>query len=106
MENTSGQGENSVVPEEIDRWNWGALFLNVIWGIGNKTYVAFFALIPIINIFVLIALAYNGNKWAWKNKRWESIEHFKSVQRKWNVAGYAALVVYLFYFLKGFYQIL
>jgi len=25
------------VPDEIDRWNWGAFLLNWIWGIGNNT---------------------------------------------------------------------
>jgi hypothetical protein len=35
MDNTSGQGERTQVPAEIDRWNWGALLLNWIWGLGN-----------------------------------------------------------------------
>jgi len=105
MENTSGQGENTQIPEEIDRWNWGAFFLNAIWGVGNKTYLALLALIPIINIFVIIALGFNGNKWAWRNKRWNSVEHFKSVQQKWTYAGYAACAIYLFVFIKGLYEI-
>ncbi|WP_281405489.1 hypothetical protein [Mesorhizobium sp. B2-6-4] len=25
------------IPAELDRWNWGAFFLNWIWGIGNST---------------------------------------------------------------------
>ncbi|TVQ03040.1 MAG: ribonuclease G [Balneolaceae bacterium] len=106
MENTSGQGDDSAVPKEIDNWNWGAVFLSLIWGIGNKTYVAFFVLVPIINIFVLIALGYNGNKWAWRNKKWESIEHFKQVQKRWTYAGYVTFAIYIFLFIRGLYSLL
>ncbi len=105
MENTSGHGETIVIPEEIDRWNWGAVFLNVFWGIGNKTYIAFFSLVPIINIFVLIALGFNGNKWAWRNKKWESIEHFNAVQKKWTYAGYIVGLIYIYVMLSGLYRI-
>ncbi len=105
MDNTSGQREKAEVPQEIDRWNWGAVFLSAIWGIGNKTYIALLALIPIINIFVLIALGLHGNKWAWRNKQWESVQQFKSVQKKWTYAGYVAFGIYVFVFLKGFYEI-
>jgi len=105
MENTSGLGEKAEIPKEIDRWNWGAVFLSAIWGIGNKTYVALLALVPIVNIFVLIALGLNGNKWAWRNKHWKSVEQFKAAQQKWTYAGYAAFAIYVFVFLKGFYEI-
>jgi hypothetical protein len=37
MENTSAQGKASAVPAEVDRWNWGAFLLNLIWGIENST---------------------------------------------------------------------
>jgi hypothetical protein len=106
MENTSGQGEEAPVPRELVKWNWGAVFLSVIWGMGNRTYIAFLALIPIINIFVLIALGYNGNKWAWRNKRWESIEEFKKVQKRWAYAGYVAFAIYIFLFVRGMYNLI
>ena len=28
-----------------------------------------------------------GNEWAWKSRRWESVEHFKDHQRAWAIAG-------------------
>jgi hypothetical protein len=34
-----------------------------------------------------IALGSNGNEWAWKSRRWRSIEHFKAHQRGWAIAG-------------------
>ena len=57
MENTSGQGEAADVPREIIRWNWGAFFLNWIWGIRNKTYIAFFCILPIVGFVMMIVLA-------------------------------------------------
>lgn len=100
-ENSSGQGEKAALPKELDRWNWGAFFLNAIWGVGNKTYVALLALVPVVNIFMMIALGLNGNKWAWKNREWKSVEHFQKVQKRWNAAGYFALGVYLYFLIKG-----
>jgi hypothetical protein len=32
-------------------------------------------------------LGARGNAWAWRNGRWDSIEHFKRVQRKWAIWG-------------------
>lgn len=81
--NTSGQGSDAQVPEEIKGWNWGAFGLSWIWGIGNSTYIALLALIPFVNIIMIIVLGINGNKWAWQNRHWGSIEDFKRTQRIW-----------------------
>jgi hypothetical protein len=94
------------VPEEVKGWNWGAFFLHFIWGIGNRTYIGFLGMVPFLNIFMMPILGFKGNEWAWKNGEWESIEHFKAVQKKWNIAGLLATGVYLFLFIKGFYDIL
>jgi hypothetical protein len=34
-----------------------------------------------------IALGVKGNEWAWKSRRWRSIEQFKAHQRGWTIAG-------------------
>ncbi len=83
MANTSGQGNGSCVPDEIRGWNWGAFFLNWIWGIGNNTFIAFLMFVPFINLGMAFVLGAKGNEWAWRNKRWDSVRHFKRVQRKW-----------------------
>ncbi|TVR18084.1 MAG: ribonuclease G [Balneolaceae bacterium] len=105
-ENSSVQGEKAAMPEELNRWNWGAFSLNAFWGVGNKTYVALFALVPVINIFMMIALGLKGNKWAWENKEWKSVEHFTKVQKRWNIAGYFALGLYLYFFIAGLVRLL
>lgn len=105
MENSSGLGEKSEVPAEVIKWSWGAFFLTGIWGLGNRTYVALLGFVPILNIIMMVVLGFQGRKLAWRNKQWESIEHFEQVQKKWDYAGYAALAVYLFFILKGFISI-
>ncbi|MEI6436641.1 MAG: protein kinase, partial [Bacteroidota bacterium] len=81
--NGSGQGSRSKVPPEINRWNWGAFFLNWIWGIGNKTYLTLLCLIPFFSFIWIFVIGAYGSKWAWQNNKWDSIEQFKKVQRKW-----------------------
>ena len=44
------------IPPELDRWNWGAFFLNWIWGIGNSTWIALIALIPAVPLLTVAAL--------------------------------------------------
>lgn len=87
MENTSGQGKTAVVPPEIQGWNWGAFLFNWIWGLGNGTYIALLCLLPFVNFVMVFILGAKGNAWAWQNKRWDSVEHFKRVQRKWTIAA-------------------
>ena len=106
MEDTTHQDITASVPSEIDEWNWGAFFLNGIWGIGNKTYVALLAFIPVVNIVMMFVLGFKGNAMAWKNKEWESIEHFKTVQRNWNIAGLIALALYIVIFIIEFWSVL
>ncbi len=95
-ENTSGQGNNAVVPAEVDRWNWGAFLLSWIWGIGNNTFIALLMFVPFVNMVMPFVLGAKGSAWAWRNKKWESVEQFKRVQRewaKWGLIVYAACAV-------------
>ena len=86
-ENTSGQGELATVPEEVKGWSWGAFVLTWIWGIFNSVWISLLCLIPFFSLVWAIVLGIKGNEWAWRNKKWDSIEHFKSTQRSWNIAG-------------------
>ena len=88
VENNSGQGKMAGLPPQLYGWNWGALFLNWIWGIGNNTFIALLCLLSLINIVMIFVLGAKGNEWAWQNKRWQSIEHFKRVQRLWAIWGF------------------
>jgi plastocyanin len=91
--NSSGQGKDAVVPPEVRRWNWGAFFLTWIWGIGNRTYRALLTLIPPLFLVMPFVLGANGNDWAWRARPWDSIEHFRRVQRRWALWGLVAAVL-------------
>ncbi|OYT90748.1 MAG: ribonuclease G [Burkholderiales bacterium PBB3] len=93
MQNTSGQGKESIVPEEIKGWNWGAMLMNWVWGLFNGTFIALLMFVPFVNFVMFFMLGAKGNEWAWRNKKWDSVEHFKSVQRKWAIAGLVILVL-------------
>lgn len=89
--NNSGQGGlfNSKVPipEEIKGWNWGAFLMPWLWPVTNNVWIGFLALVPQIGWLVSIAMGSRGNEWAWKSRKWRSIEHFKAHQRGWAIAG-------------------
>lgn len=105
MENTSGRGAAAVVPAEVDRWNWGAFLLTWIWGIGNNTLIALLMFVPFVNIVMLFVLGVKGSAWAWRNKRWDSVEAFKATQRKWALWGVAVLVLSFVFFGGLFFAI-
>jgi hypothetical protein len=95
IENTSGQGETADIPREIIWWNWGAFFLTWVWGIRNKTYIAFIGIIPVIGFIMMIVLGMKGNEWAWQNKRWKSVEQFQHEQKAWSKWGLRIAVILL-----------
>jgi Cytochrome oxidase complex assembly protein 1 len=87
MSNPQLRADPKPIPPEIDRWNWGAFLLNWIWGVGNNTFIALLTLIPIVGLVMLFVLGAKGSRWAWRNGRWDSVEHFKRVQRLWAIWG-------------------
>lgn len=105
MENTSGQGNTATVPAEINHWNWGAFLLNWIWGIGNNTFIALLMFVPFVNFVMAFVLGAKGSSWAWRNKRWESVEQFKTVQRKWAKWGVILFAAFIIGFIALFFVI-
>jgi len=79
--------EPKPIPPEIDRWNWGAFLLNWIWGVGNNTFIGLLTLIPVFGLVMPFVLGAKGSRWAWRNGRWDSVDHFKRVQRLWAIWG-------------------
>jgi hypothetical protein len=83
--NTSGQGKFYALPDGVAGWSWGAFAFSWIWAIPNRTWVGLLALIPGVGLVVRVVLGVNGRAWAWQNKRWDSVEHFNRVQRRWSL---------------------
>jgi len=92
VENTSGTGKGAAIPDGVPGWSWGAFLLNWIWGLGNGTYIALLCLLPYVGFGFAIWMGIKGRELAWQNKRWDSVEHFNAVQRKWSVWSVAILV--------------
>jgi hypothetical protein len=95
--NTSGMGKRALVPEEIKGWNWGAFLLNWIWSIGNNVWLGLLCWIPFAAIVMVFILGAKGSEWAWRNKRWDSIEHFRKTQQKWVWAGLGVVLANIAY---------
>ena len=102
LENNSGQGPNTLVLDIVSKkFNWGACLLTWIWGLGNKSYITLLVflvgMIPFVGIIAYfgcqIWFGIKGNEWAWQNKRWNGIEHFHNVQKKWATAGIVLCIV-------------
>ena len=89
--NNSGHGnilDSAVpVPHEIKGWNWGAFLMPWFWPFTNQVWIGLFSYVPNCQLIMALALGAKGNEWAWKSRRWHSIEQFKAHQRRWVVAG-------------------
>ena len=88
--NNSGCGINNTteeVPDEIKGWNWGAFLLPWFWLWTNQVWVGLLCFVPQTGFVVTLALGAKGNEWAWKSRRWRSIQQFKEHQRGWAIAG-------------------
>lgn len=85
-DNTSGQGSGAIVPEEVKGWSWGGFFLTWLWGVFNGVWLSLLALIvpwPVMNV----VLGVKGRELAWQSKHWDSVEQFRSTQKKWDIWG-------------------
>jgi hypothetical protein len=104
--NSSAQDSPALIQKEILRWNWGAFLLGWIWALGNKLWIWLpiglaanaISLIPsqnnktfwisqICQILISVVLGIKGSEWAWKSKKWKSIEHFRKTQKTWLTWG-------------------
>ena len=81
------KGSEHDLPAKAAGWNWGAFLLGWVWGLGNRTYIALLSLIPLVNIAFAFVLGWKGSRWAWRNKQWNSPEHFLWAQRSWTIWG-------------------
>lgn len=83
------------LPEGVRGWSWGAFWLNWLWAIFNKTWIGLLALIPGVNLIMMVVLGVKGREWAWQNQRWDSIEEFNRVQKNWSWAGWIVMAACL-----------
>lgn len=69
----------------LKEFNWGAYFGTWIWGLLNSSYKTLW-IIPLsftpLGFYFGFVCGLKGNEWAFKNKIWQNIEHFKKTQDK------------------------
>ena len=98
----------------VNKWNWGAFALPVIWGLFNGVYwpiivgiiatvarriadnnanmeIIYYSIFAIL-LTIRIILGLKGNKMAWEHARkHQRIEKFESSQKTWGIIGIASV---------------
>lgn len=89
----SGLGAASVLPPELQGLNGGAFFLNWIWAIAHNYWLGLLVFLPCANIVMPFYMLFKGNEIAWQSRKWDSVEQFKEVQKKWLLWGIGVTVL-------------
>lgn len=72
------------LPAGITGWSWAAFLATPIWGIGNHVWLSLLSLIPGLGLLVMIWMGLKGRQMAWNRARWDGVEHFQLIQRRWS----------------------
>jgi hypothetical protein len=91
-ENNSGGGPGIIPPDGVRGWSWGAFCLSWIWAVFNKTWIGLLCLVPYVGFLMALYLGVRGRELAWRNKRWDSVEQFNQVQKRWSFWGVVIVV--------------
>lgn len=83
------------IPNEIKKWNWGALFLAPFWCLRHGVWQGLLLLVPPLTFIMPFIFGALGNKWAWRKELNPSIIPFLRRQRIWGLTG--ALIWGLFF---------
>ncbi|MEO6908160.1 MAG: ribonuclease G [Abditibacteriaceae bacterium] len=81
------------LPDDLRGFNWGAFFLQWIWGIRHKVKWAWWALIPGVNIVIAFKLGFQGQELAWKNCEWKNEVEFDNTQLEWTRWGIGVWII-------------
>lgn len=100
------QGYNyDEVPEVIKGWNWGAFTYTLYWCIAMNLFKIeehFLVWNPLVGFTLPFHYGANGNALAWRSRNWNSVEHFISTQRVWNVIGLGSIIVQILFIIIAF----
>ena len=84
----SGKGQESEIPSDLGRWNWGASGLIFFWGVHHRVWISLLGIIPVFGNIWWIVMGVKGNAWAWRMNRWESVSEYKKSQSgAWKIIG-------------------
>lgn len=102
------QQASNAEPLNLSEWSWGAFVLYWIWGFFNGCWWMFLVkmgifflgvllcwipfgtiFISIVDLGISVLFGVKGTEWAWNNRSWNSISHFRQTQDTWNKVGLA-----------------
>lgn len=94
------------LPEELKGWNLGGLFIPFVWGPFNRVWIGLavlsVGLLPIPPLLGLLVygpvamiVGMRGNELAWRARKWDSVEHFRSVQGQWAKWGGICFIIFI-----------
>jgi hypothetical protein len=95
-------GNDPALLPHVRGWNWGAFFLPWIWAFAHgSALLAVLALLGwfaggIVGLAIAIYLGVKGNELAWMHRPFQSLEHFREVQRIWRNWGIALFLLQVF----------
>jgi hypothetical protein len=67
--------------------------MNWIWAIAHNYWLGLICLVPCVGFFMAVYMLIKGNEIAWQNRRWDSIQQFQEVQKKWMIWGIALTII-------------
>lgn len=91
----SGKGPASEVPPEIRGWNWGAAGLTWVWGSTRRVWLSLLAFIPGVSVIIMIVMGLYGSDYAWRAKKYESVDDFLRREHAWKPWGIAFFVLHV-----------
>lgn len=81
------------LPPEFRKFNWGAFGCTFIWAASMNLWFWFGWFLLMILVFYplywipAVYLGINGNRFAWKSGRWDSLQQFEETQKVWAIWG-------------------
>lgn len=99
----NNSGRDEMPPTEVVAmgFSWGAFGLCWIWGIANKVWISLVSLAlgfipgvgPVANFCFVIWLGRKGHELAWRRRRFESMEQYRTTMAVWNAWGIAGFIM-------------
>lgn len=78
--NDSGQPD-AVLPPELRGFSWGGFWGSWVWAAFNGVWPGLLGLVPCVGFLMRFVLGFNGKEWAWRSKKWSSVEEFRRMQK-------------------------
>ena len=87
------QQPQAAAPVAQGKWNWGAFFYNIVFGVGCHAGLCWLMLIPVFNVVWIFVCGAKGEQWAWDSGKFGSEIEWRAAMKTWNRAGILQLIL-------------